>query len=159
MIDDGDGDKDPRARLRVIGKELRAATAAALAMDCWFAPALDDCRVDVERMQALGAAASVSAVQALLARADLTLRTWHELALSTRPLTGAWGLRRCPLCSDGVLRPVARRGRTVPFRGIQIEIPADFAIPTCDRCDAESLDPDTAAALDAHLLSAWVRGH
>jgi hypothetical protein len=141
------------ARLAHAAEALRAATADALATGSWFAPTLDDCRLDAERLVGLGGGATETAVHAVLVRADLALRTWHKLATMTRYHTPP--PRPCPLCGEGMLRPVARPGRTAPFRGVRLEIPADFAIPTCDRCQGESLDADTAARLDDKLLSAW----
>ncbi len=144
------------ARLTRVVEDLRSATASSLAIGSWFAPTLDDCRLDAERLLGLGHAASETAVHAVLVRAELALRTWTKLAAMLRHHHGTTGLAQpCRLCGAGTLRPVARAGRTAPFRGICLEIPADFAIPTCDHCHAESLDPETAARLDEQLLSAW----
>jgi hypothetical protein len=145
---------DTAERLQSALADLRAATAAALAAGSWFAPTLDDCRVDADRLLGLGRAASDAAVHAVLLRANLALRTWEKLsAVSRHALHNE--PRRCPFCSHGTLRPLARAGRTAPFRGLRLPIPADFAIPTCDACDAEALDSDTARRLDEKLLSAW----
>jgi hypothetical protein len=141
-----------RARLRQAARELRAATAAALAVDCWLAPTLDDCRVDAERLLALdehGLCAATS--EALFVRTELALRTWNKLTATRRPPPR----QRCPSCAGGTLEPVARPGRSAPFRGVCFAIPDDFPIPTCDRCSAESLDDETAARLDEVLMSAW----
>ena len=35
--------------------------------------------------------------------------------------------------------PVARPGRLAPYRGVQVELPAELAIPTCDDCGAETM--------------------
>lgn len=59
--------------------------------------------------------------------------------------------RRCRECSAGTIRLVARAGRTWPYKGLTLTVPADFAIPTCDHCGEEWLDPDRAEALDATL--------
>jgi hypothetical protein len=151
----GDGKQTGRqsTQLGQVAEELREATAAALSWESWFAPTLDDCRLDAERLQQLGAAASEAAVHAVLIRSELALRTWRKLAAMTRH--PARPPRPCPLCGQGTMQPVARAGRTVPFRGMQLEIPADFPIPTCDHCDGESLDTESAARLDEQLLSTW----
>jgi hypothetical protein len=146
-------------RLARAAEELREATAAALSVGSWFAPTLDDCRLDADRLLSLGSSASEAGVHAVLVRADLALRTWYKLAALVRStLPGppaAPSARVCPFCGQGSLRPVARAGRTAPFRGLRLDIPVDFTIPTCDACDAEVLDRETAARLDEKLLSAW----
>ena len=149
-----DPTNDSIVRLEHAAAQLRSATAAALSAGSWFAPTLDDCRVDAARLLSLGRNAPEAAVHAVLLRADLALRTWEKLASVTRHSLHNEP-RRCPFCSHGTLRPIARAGRTAPYRGLRLAIPDDFAIPTCDRCDAESLDRDTAARLDEKLLSAW----
>lgn len=64
--------------------------------------------------------------------------------------------RRCRECGEGTIRLVARPGREWPYRGMAIMVPANFEIPTCDRCGEESLNPDQAEALDAVLETAYV---
>jgi hypothetical protein len=161
-------------RLTRAAEALRTATADAHASGSWFAPTLDDCRLDADRLLSLGNNAPESSVHAVLVRADLALRTWNKLVAVLRhhhpsapsvlpsevptPSPGtvaAIRARRCPFCESGTLWPVAKPGRTAPFRGVRLEIPATFAIPTCDHCGAEALDPETAARLDDVLLSAW----
>jgi len=160
-------------RLARAADALRSATADAHASGSWFAPTLDDCRLDADRLLSLGSNAPEASVHAVLVRADLALRTWNKLVAVLRhhhpsspslpsevptPSPGtvaAIRARKCPFCENGTLWPVAKSGRTAPFRGVRLEIPSDFAIPTCDKCDAEALDPETAARLDDLLLSAW----
>jgi hypothetical protein len=142
-----------QTRLASLAVELRIATTVAVAHDAWFAPTLDDCRLDVERMQALDAE-SVAAAEAaaLIARSEAVLRTWRRIVA----VTGVGKLKReCRDCGGGLV-DVARPGRMIPFRGAQVEVPAQLEIPTCDRCGAESLDAPSAARLDAALFSAYV---
>jgi len=137
-----------RERLAHAAESLRLCCVEALRRGSWLTPTLDDCRVDAERLLELNA--SGVAAEALLARAELVLRTWERLA--ARP--GTIG-RLCPSCHTDTMQAVARPGRTVPFRGVEVEIPESFIIPTCARCGAESLDPATATRLDELLWSAW----
>lgn len=140
-----------RARLQRTAEQLRIATAAALALESWFAPTLDDCRVDAERLLALDDdALDGSAAHSLHIRSDLALRTWHKLVATTRNRR-----QPCGQCGGGTMLPLARAGRRAPFRGVELEIPSDFAILTCDHCDAELLDGETARRLDDLLFTAW----
>jgi hypothetical protein len=141
-----------RARLRRVADELRAAEAAAMARDAWLASMLDDCRVDAERLLACDDGCLQQA-EALFVRTELALRTFAKLA--ARPPAATPELKPCPFCRDGTLAPVACAGRSAPFRGVFLAIPADFPIPTCDRCQAEALDDETANRLDDVLMSAW----
>jgi hypothetical protein len=60
--------------------------------------------------------------------------------------------RRCHACGEGRIRPLAKRGRRVRYKAIpSMEIPAEIAIPTCDKCGAEWLDHATAHAIDEAL--------
>lgn len=64
--------------------------------------------------------------------------------------------RRCVECGEGMVRPLAKTGRRSPFRNMAaVAIPADFLIPTCDRCGAERIDGATAEALDEVLELAY----
>lgn len=145
-----------RARLRRAADELRAATAAALAQDAWLASMLDDCRVDAERLLGLDDASLCHASsEALFVRTELGLRTFDKLAASRRATPSDPAPAPCPFCHAGTLAPTARAGRSAPFRGCWLTIPADFPIPTCDHCQAEALDDATAARLDDVLMSAW----
>jgi hypothetical protein len=136
---------------------LREATAEALRLGSWFAPTLDDCRGDAERLLGLGT--SGPPAEAVLARAELVVRTWDKLKGMTGsgPKLATVVEPPCPQCRVGSLQPVARAGRKVPFRGVELAIPDDFVIPTCDHCGAEELDPASAARLDEHLWLAWSR--
>ena len=67
-------------------------------------------------------------------------------------------LRKCKECGKGKIRPTARAGRSMPYRNMKaLEIPADFLIPTCDKCGAEWIDESTAEALDEALEKAYRR--
>ncbi len=142
-----------RSRLRQVADELRTAEAAALARDAWLASMLDDCRVDAERLLACDDGCLQKA-EALFVRTELALRTFAKLA-ARAPAATAPERRPCPFCRGGMLSPVACAGRSAPFRGVFVAIPADFPIPTCDRCQAEALDDETATRLDDVLMSAW----
>jgi hypothetical protein len=147
-----------RARLRRAAAELRAATAAALAQDSWLASMLDDCRVDAERLLSLDDSTLFRASsEALFVRSELTLRTFSKLAANPHPSPPPPPRppAPCPFCHAGTLEPLACAGRRAPFRGVSLAIPADFPIPTCNRCQAEALDDETAALLDEVLMSAW----
>ncbi len=67
-------------------------------------------------------------------------------------------LELCPACDAGHLRPVAKAGRRMPLKQIpDLEIPADVAMPTCDRCGAEILGDPELAALGAAMNAAYVQ--
>lgn len=60
---------------------------------------------------------------------------------------------KCPQCNNGEIRDVARAGRRAPFRAtVDLEIPADIAIPTCTNsdCGEEWID----SALASRILAA-----
>lgn len=139
--------------MRRVADELRTAEAAALARHAWLASMLDDCRVDAERL--LGCDdATLSQAEALFVRTELALRTFAKL--DAQPATPPPPPEQpCPFCRQGTLSPIACAGRSAPFRGRWLAIPADFPIPTCDRCQAEALDDETAHRLDDVLMSAW----
>ena len=64
--------------------------------------------------------------------------------------------RRCRECGEGTIRPLAKAGRRMPFRNLPaLAVPRSFAIPTCDRCGNEWIDPRTAAALDEVLQAVY----
>jgi hypothetical protein len=64
--------------------------------------------------------------------------------------------RRCRECGEGTVRPVAKAGRKMPFRNLaSLPVPATLAIPTCDHCRNEWIDPKTAKALDEALEGAY----
>ena len=146
----GDVDSE-QAQLAQLADELRAAGIDAMVARSPFAPTLDDCRVDVERLLA-APPADVLERHAIILRSTLALGTWRRILAAKH----AAAPPRCPSCGTGALVEVARAGRVVPFRGVDVELPPDLAIPTCDRCGAESLDPETAARLDALLFRAYI---
>lgn len=64
--------------------------------------------------------------------------------------------RRCVECGEGTVRLLAKAGRRMPFRNMAaVTVPADFQIPTCDRCGAERIDGPTSEALDVVLEGAY----
>jgi hypothetical protein len=53
---------------------------------------------------------------------------------------------------------MAKAGRRMPLKQIpDLEIPAHFAIPTCDRCDAEILGDAELVTLDSVMKSAYAQ--
>jgi hypothetical protein len=55
-----------------------------------------------------------------------------------------------------MVRPLARAGRRMPFRTMAaLPVPASLAIPTCDHCHTEWIDPKTAHAIDKALQVAY----
>ncbi len=56
--------------------------------------------------------------------------------------------RKCRECGKGMIRLVREPGRTWPYKRLMLEIPAEFAIPTCDHCGEQYLDPERADSLD-----------
>lgn len=144
-----------RARLRRVAGELRTAEALALPRHAWLASMLDDCRVDAERLLACDDA-TLPQAEALFARTELALRMFSKLVVRSSTLASTSPAEQpCPFCDGGTLSPVACAGRSAPFRGRWLTIPADFPIPTCDRCQSEALDDETAQRLDEVLISAW----
>lgn len=67
-------------------------------------------------------------------------------ALSSAPFS------KCSEC-DGVVMPVSRPSRTMPYQGTMRAVPATLAIPTCLSCGEEEIDEETARILDAALES------
>jgi hypothetical protein len=64
--------------------------------------------------------------------------------------------RICPSCEKGILIPIARAGRLMPHRNLhEVPIPADFEIPTCNKCGAEIVGYALATRLDAVLEGEW----
>jgi len=64
--------------------------------------------------------------------------------------------RRCRECGEGLIRPLAKKGRRMPFRNMAaLAVPSTLAIPTCDHCGNEWIDPKTAKALDEALQDAY----
>lgn len=67
-------------------------------------------------------------------------------------------LELCPACDVGHLHPVAKAGRRMPLKQIpDLEIPANVAMPTCDRCGAEILGDPELAALAEVMSAAYVQ--
>lgn len=138
-----------RKQLERLSIELRIAETTAIAHNSWFAPTLDDCRVDVERILSGGRGPDGHAeADGIIVRSEVALRTWRRIA-------AVMGLRSAQRRCDcgGRLADVAKAGRIVPFNGLRVEVPADFVIATCSDCGAELLDERTAQSLDAVLLA------
>lgn len=52
--------------------------------------------------------------------------------------------------------PLAKAGRKTPYRNMSaLAVPSTLAIPTCDNCGNEWIDPQTADALDEALETAY----
>jgi hypothetical protein len=65
--------------------------------------------------------------------------------------------RRCRECGEGMVRPLAKAGRRMPYRNLAaLPVPVTLTIPTCDKCGNEWIDPKTAHAIDEALESAYV---
>ncbi len=62
---------------------------------------------------------------------------------------------RCAQCGKGTVRPVARAGRREFYKTMEVALPADFAVPTCDKCGEEWLSASRAGAMDKALESAY----
>jgi hypothetical protein len=60
-------------------------------------------------------------------------------------------VRRCHECGTGEIRPVAKAGRRTRYKTMELEIPADVKIPTCNNCGTEGSDMATAKAIDAAM--------
>ncbi len=60
-------------------------------------------------------------------------------------------IRRCRECGVGEVRPLAKSGRRGNYKNLELEIPAELKIPTCNNCGTEWMDRATASALDAGL--------
>lgn len=61
---------------------------------------------------------------------------------------------RCAECDEGTVRLLAKPGRRASFHFVpNLTVPADLAIPTCDRCGAEWFDADAASAYDAAMAT------
>lgn len=59
--------------------------------------------------------------------------------------------RRCRECGVGKVRLSARPGRKARFRTLNLTVPSDFELPTCDNCGAEWLNEEFASKLDSVL--------
>jgi hypothetical protein len=140
-------------RLNALAAELRAAAGDALAHESWFAPALDDCRVDIERSLSLVEPSELDAgiARTLGMRGEMMLRTWKQALATIQAGKSQW---HCPC--GGRLVDVARPGRAVPYRGQHVALPDDFVIPTCERCGSERLEGEAAKRFDALVMSAFM---
>lgn len=64
-------------------------------------------------------------------------------------------VRRCHECGVGQVRPLARAGRRTRYKTMELEIPKQVEIPTCDNCGAEWMDRQVVRAIDQALESAY----
>lgn len=153
-------DEVDAATLARLANELRSAVAAALASNSTLASLLDSCRNEVERLTLLSDAASTEETRNVIARCRLVLGAWRVVSPSiTRHEMNAIGARERPVCSDchaAAVSAVTGPGRRAPYRGVIVEIPASFPIPTCSACGAEQLDEQLGRQLDLALASAYM---
>lgn len=64
--------------------------------------------------------------------------------------------RRCRECGEGMIVPLAKEGRRMPFRNMAaVAVPSTLAIPTCNYCGNEWIDSKTAEAIDEALEGAY----
>ncbi len=64
---------------------------------------------------------------------------------------------RCPECG-GKVELVAKRGRSREYRrGVRLEVPAGFEIPSCLSCGEELMSADISSRLDAILHAVLMR--
>lgn len=59
--------------------------------------------------------------------------------------------RRCPQCGQGLIRLVAKRGRKMRYKNIELSIPSEIEIPTCAHCGEQWMGEDTLNAVDRAL--------
>jgi hypothetical protein len=77
----GEDEVDP---LDALTDELRVAAAGALALGSWFAPTLDDCCLEAERLVGIVAdQRPPDELHLFRMRADTALRTWSRIIAVT----------------------------------------------------------------------------
>jgi len=59
--------------------------------------------------------------------------------------------RKCVACGKGEIKKIAKFGRRTKHRGMEIDVPSDLPIPTCDNCGEEFIDGDSARMIEAVL--------
>lgn len=149
------------AALARLASELRSAVAVALASNSSLASLLDSCRSDVERLTMLSDAASSDEIRSVVGRCRMVLGAWRAISPIPRQTTHAIdssARRACRDCNAETVREVTGAGRRAPYRGVIVEIPAWFPIPTCAACGAEQLDEKLGRELDLALASAYASG-
>jgi NMD protein affecting ribosome stability and mRNA decay len=63
--------------------------------------------------------------------------------------------RLCGQCGERAVVGLARAGRTTTYKNLDLEIPSDVTVPTCENCGAEWIDETTAQVLDNTLEGAY----
>jgi hypothetical protein len=64
---------------------------------------------------------------------------------------------KCPVCEQQTLELRARAGRFTHHKQLELEIPADFALPECSNCGARPVSLKTAKALTEVLEGVYTR--
>ncbi len=69
-------------------------------------------------------------------------------------------IRRCYACGFGLgtVVPMAKAGRTIPYKDMVLPIPDDFILPECTACGEQYIGPEEAARLDVVLETIYVGG-
>jgi hypothetical protein len=65
--------------------------------------------------------------------------------------------RRCRECGEGMVRLVAKPGRRTTYKFLELDVPADLAIPTCDHCGMEWHNDATAERFDEAMEQVFRR--
>ena len=65
--------------------------------------------------------------------------------------------RRCRECGVGMIRPATGKGRRAQYKNLELEVPEDLAIPTCDHCGARWFDRSSGASFDSAMEKAFVK--
>ena len=58
---------------------------------------------------------------------------------------------KCHNCNAGQVQPLAAAGRTARYKNIEVTVPADLAVLTCDHCGEEWITPEDAKRIDTAL--------
>jgi len=63
--------------------------------------------------------------------------------------------RLCGECEERAVVGLARAGRVMAYKNMELEVPADVVVPTCESCGAMWIDEAAATALDGALEGAY----
>ncbi len=66
-----------------------------------------------------------------------------------------WTEIPCVACAKGMVKLTAKAGRREWQRSVELEVPADFEIPTCTHCGEEYMNGEIARELDKALMPAY----